>query len=285
MAKASSPVAAWGKNLLRAFAPAGVSLTAEKMKLPPWMQVASTIGTSFLTHRMTGKGLNEIKNALYSQSRELAGENKVNASKMLSGLSNLKKRITAGGTGVSEKPALVKIQELEEAAKDGKVGVNELADFKRKINELRGSLFEKDLGKAGMKTAKRNLNDVSGIIDNTIKEFDNPEFQKVYSDANTLHGGIAETQAVAKWLGKHFKESGVTGAVLKYFMPSLFNKGLVAIPAAQAYKFAKAVLTKEGYRKAYWQVLKEASNENMKGTAAAIKNFNKKSEKILEENQ
>jgi len=283
MAKASTPLKALGKNMLRAFVPGGVSVAGEKLNLPPWMQVASTLGTSFLTHRLTGKGLHKVKNALYDQSKQIAGEETVSASKLDKNLLNLKKTISSGGSAPSDAEALKKIKEIRAGIQDGKIGVNKLSDYRRKVNEIKGGLFEKDLGKAGVRTARRNMNSVSKELDGAVKLFDNPEFQEIYKDANSLHGGLAETESVAKWLKGNIKNLGITGGILKYLAPSVFSSAKYALPAAQAYKFVKALATKPGYRKAYWDVLKSASKESLKGTAADVKKFNKESEKILEE--
>jgi len=279
MAKGSSALKSLGKNILRAFVPGGVSVAGEKLDLPPWMQVASVIGTSLLTHRFTGKSLKDVERGLYSQARELASDTKVDATKMSKNLGKLGKRISSGGTAPSETQALTKIKELENAIKDGKASVNELMDFKRKINEIRSSLFAKDLGKAGVKTAKRNLNAVASEVDDAIKSFKNPQFQEIYKDANSLHKGMADTNKIFKFIDKNKQLSGLGSVMLKYFFPSVLKPAGAVAGAGQVWNFASSLLKNPGYRKAYWDVLKSAMKEDVKGTAAALKRFNKKTEK------
>ena len=269
-----------GRNILAAFAPAGVSLFAEKANLPPWAQVASTIGTSYLTHRLTGKGLNDIERGLYKKSRELAGDNVISAKNLKNSAQKLITELEKGGIEASDKPALKKITDALGEIKDDKIKLQDLLDTKVKLNEVRGQLFEKDLGKAGVRAARKKINDVAKLFDNTIKEFENPEFQQIYKQANQLHGGRAETTKTYNFLKKNILPSGIGAVILKTLVPSAAKGALAAVPVAQVGYFMKALAKYPGYRKAYFEILKNAAKEDARGTISAVKKLEKKTEKL-----
>lgn len=269
-----------GKTLLGAFAPAGVSLFTEKAELPAWSQVAATVGTGFLTHRLTGTSLKDMNKELYQRSRALAGDTKVSAKPLAQAAEKLTESLKKGGIATSDRPALTKLRQIQQASKPGEIGVTELMDFKRKINEARGMLFARDLGKPGVASARRNLNAVSKIVDKGLKTFKNNEFQEAFRDANQLYSGMKETARMANWMKQHRLFTGTGGALLKYLFPSVGLKAGVGIGATlQAGQFVKTLAKNPAYRKAYWNVLKNAAKEDIRGTATAVKRFNKETEK------
>jgi len=283
--KGSTAAKTIGRNILGAFAPAGVSLFTEKMEMPGWAQAAATIGTSFLAHRLTGTGLNSMKNKLYSSANESAKGATVNAKNLTSNAEKMIRDLKVGGIEASDKEAIRKLRDALKETKNGKIGVDDLMSLKRKLNEARGTLFSKDLGRSGVKSARRKLDQVAGLFDNTIKEYKNPEFQKIYKQANQLHGGMAETQRIYDFLKTNFKESGISAFLLKTVLPKFLTKGSQVTGVAQTGQFIKALSKYPGYRKAYFDVLKNASKEEIRGTAAAIKRLEKKTEELDSDKQ
>lgn len=268
-----------GRTILGAFAPAGVSLLGEKREWPAWAQAASTIGTSFLTHRLTGKSIREMKNALYQKAENLSKDAMVSSKGLKNNLLKQKTKISKGGTAASDTPTLPKINELLKKTKADSISIEELMATKRKINEARGTLFAKDLGKAGVKTARKNLNDLSKNIDTAISEFKNPEFQQAYKQANQIHGGMAANSRISQFIFDHPALSGVGAAFLKFVTPGALKTIGTVAGAGQMAKFFKNIAKNPGYRKAYFNVLKNAAKEEVKGTAGALKRFNKEQEK------
>jgi len=269
-----------GRTILGAFAPAGASIAAEKAKLPPWAQIASTIGTSFLTHRLTGKGLRDIERGLYRNARELAADNEISATSLRNGIKNQIKNLKKGGIEQSDREALRKLNDTLGAIKDNKIKISDLMETKVKLNEARGKLFAKDLGKSGVRAARKKLKDVAGLLDKNVEKFDNPKFQTTLKQANQLHSGVAETRKMFNFIKDHPQLSGLSSLALKYLFPSLIKWGGPIAAAGQVGQFMKAMTKFPGYRKAYFDVLKNAAKEEVRGTAGALKKFNKQTEDL-----
>jgi len=274
----------FGKNILSAFAPAGVSVVSEKAGLPPWAQVASTIGTSFLTHRLTGKSLKEVEGALHSHAKKLAGDSTISAKTLENNFSGLKKILEKGVSTPTTNAIKSTIKELKGKIKSGNISVEDLTEAKSRIYEKKSEVFAK-LGFKDAKGTEGLWKKLTKDIDNTIKEYEkiNPEFSKVYRQANSLTKGIADTKKMGKWLLDNKFLTGLGGILLKTTLPVIFQEGLIGTGAAQAGLFMRSLARNPGYRKAYFDVLKNASKEDLKGTATALKVFNKKTEQNIPE--
>ena len=269
------------RTMAASFIPGAASVASEKLNLSPGQKAMAVLGTSFLTHRMTGKGLRDIENGLYGQARNLAGKNVVNASQQRQALINLRNELIKGGIEETDKAALAKIEDsLKLFSENGDISVADAMDLARKINVRRGLLFAKDIGRVGVKTARRNLNKVADIVKGTIKRFDNPAFQHFFSEANSLHAGQSETSAIFNWIRNNKTLSGLSYAAMKFLNPKWLSTAGAAGAATQTWKFMKSLGKYPGYRNAYFDIIKRAARQDVRGTASALRRFNKANEKI-----
>ena len=274
----------FGKNILSSFAPAGVSVVSEKAGLPPWAQVASTIGTSFLTHRLTGKSLKDVQKSLYSQANELSKDASISSKSLENNFSGLEKILEKGVSTPTTNAIQGTINELKSKIKSGNISVEDLTSAKSRIYEKKSEVFAK-LGFKESKGTEGLWKKLTKDIDNTISEYEkiNPEFSKVYRQANSLTKGMEDTKKMGKWFLENKFLTGPGGILLKMVLPTTFKGGLIATTAAQTGLFIRSLAKNPGYKKAYFDVLKNAANEDLKGTSQALKVFNKKTEQNLPE--
>ena len=259
-------------TVLNAFAPAAAFTGAKKADLPPWMTVGATLGTSLLTHRLTNKAVPQIRNDLYKRAGDMSKGQVIYSDKLLDRIDGLYEQLQKGGK-TSAKSSVMKFMDNIRAKAIG--GGIELDD----VIEARKNLFEesKMLTKQQYKPTERYWNQARKVLDDTIKDYKNPEFQKVFREANSLHRGIKESRKMEAWVKGHLKESAIGlggNFLLRHLQIASGLSPLKAAAATKAYYFTKALVKNPGFRKAYKDVLKNAANENIRGTSRALKNFN-----------
>lgn len=187
------------------------------------------IGTILAGSMINPKSAETLKKQLYDEARSLrAPDAKVDAFKLQNNVKKYRQDLQKGGSAPYKTAALKKLDELEEAAKSGDIGVEELEKFKISINTLRGALYEEFKGnKAGRKLAKASLDRVSNIVDKglDVYGFANPEWLSVYRQANEVHGAIAQSSRARNFIARTAKKYGVHG-----ILPALGIGHAVGIP-------------------------------------------------------
>lgn len=268
------------KTLLNAFAPATAFVSTKKMDLPPWMQVGATIGTSLLMHRATGKSIKDINNELFKKRDELAKGIMIPGQSIVSGIDNLQSQMSKGFKTFSPKSKVYTLSdELKSKAQGGAVPLEDLIQMRTEA--LKESKLMTKQEKA---FSDKYWNSLIGVIDDGIKLYEstNPEFGKIYREANSLYRGIEESKKMGNFLKKHWKGStlGIAGEVLlKTLGIPLGGATIGGLAAGKTYNFTKALIKNPGFRKAYKDVLKSAANKNIRGTSRTLKNFNQIAEK------
>lgn len=274
------------KNVLNAFAPASAFVATKKADLPPWLQASATIGTSLLMHRATGKSLKQINKDLYDKSSEMSKNVMLPSTGLENRLNNLESVMSKGLKTAPKSRILNLIDEMKAKASGGAVPLDDLIQYRKDIIET-SKEFTKELRKGSEKFWKP----LRAAVDNTIGDYEklNPEFSKVFREANSLFRGINESKKIENFLSKNKFGSSVSGLASAYLMKTL--KSMVgitpttALVGAKSYFFINALRKNPGFRKAYKDILKNAANENVRGTSRALKNFNQIAEKdkIFEE--
>lgn len=157
----------------------------------------------------------KLGKSLYAQAKEARPTDaKIGAKNLLKNSESFEKQLLKGDPGASsKKKSLDLIKEIKSKIKNDNIEIEELEQFKRDINEARSSLYETfKSDKVGKKSAKRNLDMVSNLVDKSLKEYGkvNPEWEAFYRPANEVHGAIAQSHKarnnimrVAKKYGMH----------------------------------------------------------------------------------
>lgn len=277
--KGGSKIGSLGRTALGAFVPAGVATVAEKENLPSWMQAASTIGSSFLIHRLTGKGLKDMEKALYKKAESLLPEGaSVDASQLESKIGRLETGLRKGLEAPSESAVLKTLDKFRNKIQDGEIAIDELTAARRSLVEM---TLTDEVRKSPR--ARTLLKSVFKDIDDTIGEYGkkNPEYVETYRQANSLHRGMQESKKIGNWIKQHPYLATAAGSFLGVFSPLGLGTSLAA---GKSLAIGSALARNPGLRKAYWEVLKNASKQEVKGTATALKKFNSQLKKTdLEE--
>ena len=298
MPRAATTAGRIGRGLVATGLPAAASVLTKKGKLPPWAQAAATIGTSLAAHKLTGLDARQIERGLYREARTSAGNATINARQGIRGtggarglpsfeseLRTMRNEILRGGTSsVYKDPTLKHINDLLNSIhrNKGNMSIQELLAFRENINTTRGTLFKRAMsGEVNAPKAKRLINNLNGSLDNFLNRYQNPEFQRAYRTANSIHKGRMDTRKIYEFLSSHaFNKtysSGV-GLGLAYSMingsiGTIAGKAAPAAAIAQAGAWANAMAKNPGLRYAFREFLRSASREELKATGKALNNL------------
>lgn len=247
------------------------------------------LGTILAGSMINPKSAEKLKDSLYAQAREAKpADASVTAKNLLKKTNDFEKQLLKGDPSASsKKKSLSLIKEIKDKVKNNEINVDELEEFKRNINEARSGLYEEfKVDKVGRKSAKRNLDHVSKLVDDTLNEYGktNPEWEAFYRPANEVHGAIAQSKRVRHWLAGNIKKIG--------FAPLLAEMGLYHLggfPATAAAtgagaagfvgaeiasRFMKSPTLRKHYMNVVNSALKEdaiAVHENLKRLDEALK--------------
>jgi hypothetical protein len=242
-------------------------------------QQATKLGAMVLTSLINPKSANKYKDMLYSEADNLVHKNAtVSARNIGSEARSLIRDLKKGGSAASKTPTMTKAEEILKRIKGGRIEVKELTEFKKTINEARGSLYKDiNLDKAGRKAGLANLNRASKIVDNGLKEYGkaNPAWEKLYRSANEAHGAIVESQKASNWIKRqipHLKYPGTVGLIAETILApgkaaATVAGGAATIGGVKAYELSHRILNSPVLRKHYMNVWKAGLEENAKAFA------------------
>jgi hypothetical protein len=240
------------------------------------------LGTILVGSLINPKSADKLRNDLYKQASEARpADATVSAKKLSSNASHIENALMKGDPSAgSKKKSLSLLKDIKSKVKNNEINVEELEQFKRDINEARSGLYEEfKSNKAGRKTAKRNLDSVSKIIDKGLNEYGkkNPEWEAFYRPANEVHGAIAQSHKARNWIAKHIKKIGFPAVLAE---AGIYHAG--GIPAAAvattagaatlfgaefAARFAKSPTLRKHYLNLITSALKEdiiSTRQNLK---------------------
>lgn len=250
------------------------------------------LGTIVAGSFINPKAAENLKNDLFSKAREARpAEAKVASRSLIKAADKLEKKLMQGDP---KSPSKTKssdlIKTIKEKAKSGEISLDELEEFKRNINEARSGLYEEfKSNKAGRKSAKRNLDSVSKLIDGSLNEYgkQNPKWEAFYRPANEVHGAIAQSQRARNWVTRHIGKLGSAALLAElglYHGASPVAAGISlgagvagAALTVEAQALAQRVFRSPTLRKHYIQLL----NGAMKEDVVVVRENLKKMEKEL----
>lgn len=280
LSKAPTAVEAFGKNLLNAFVPAGVSIGAEQANLPPWMQAAATIASSILTHKFTNKSLKDIERTWQKNARNALKDEMIDVgpihNKVTSFIDEIKR------TKLKNSPSR---QFLEKQAE----GILEKTQRRfLPFDEWDG--ISQSLGEVGreareLKAGKKLLGQLQSIVQQGSDQLkrNNPKGYKAYRLANSLTRGMNETRFIENWIRKNkllAAHSGVFALFLKGALGGgTLGKAALGGVGLKGAEIAGSLARNRGLRRAYFEIIKNAAEENTKGTLSALKKFNSQAKK------
>lgn len=254
------------------------------------------MGTVFLGSLATEngwKGAEKYKNSLYEEARSLRPQDAKIASKNLFGAATkLKKELEMGGKSASTSKSLEKINEIIEKTKKGKspLEINELEEFSKKINEAKAGLYTEFQGnKLGRKSAKRNLDRTSGIINDALGEYGkkNKKWYSKFQEAQQTHGAIEGSRKISNWFGRHHKSltTGTVGSLLaeSIYSPSTvlpsIGVGAIGTTIVKGSELVARIIKSPSLRKYYFNVLDGATRNDIQFVRHNLKKLSEEIEK------
>lgn len=255
------------------------------------------LGTFVLGSMINPKAAQKLNTDLYAQAKaNRPADATVNAKNLKNKITNFRKELLKGGTSESKSKTLKKLDELENSIKNGKIEVEELEGFKKSINEARQGLFDEfQTNKVGRNAAKRNLNEASKIVDNTLTEYGktNPAWEKPYREANEVFGAISQSRFVRDKITKALKSMkghlawpaiGLFGIGAHSPVPTLKALGTAGVSGAAAItagELIAKVMKSPKLRELYFKLIKNAAKENLLSTRKTLEKLNKDLEKEI----
>lgn len=176
-------------------------------------KTATKIGSTFFLSALNPKGAAKYGDKLYKDAKALVPKDaKVPAKNLFRSSEMLKRDLEKGGSAAYKTPALTKVKEIQDKIQKGKgsINVDDLTQFKVDINQAREGLYgDVNLSKNGRGMAKRNLDSTARVVDDALKEYGrfNPEWEKLYRNANEVHGAIANSGKVGKNIARIIKQN------------------------------------------------------------------------------
>lgn len=252
---------------------------------------ATKIGAYAVSALINPGSANKAKAELYDLARKARPERvKVEAKLLPRDLNSIERNLSKGGSAPWKDKLFKKINEIRERMTGNTIEVGELERFKASVNDIISELYaEKNIDKIGIKSAQRYVNKIAKSVDNGLSDYGkiNPKWEKVYREANDMHGAIAQSKKVRNMISRQVKKHG------KHLLLPLFGLGHAAGPALSGKIVAGAALGGAGLagsemvvkafknptiRKLYADIIKAAARDN----APTVENLLKKMEKEVE---
>jgi hypothetical protein len=255
------------------------------------------MGTVVLGSLGTGagiKGADKFKNSLYEEANALKPKGaSMRGLNLYNKALALKKRLESGGASPASAGALEKVNEILASIKKnkGKISIDELEDFGKKINVQREALYTDFQGKkGGRKMAKANLDETSSLVKGALKEYGktNPKWYAKWSEAQDVHAAIEGSKRISYFMEKNLKTIGkysigpvVIGAITNpaAAIPTI-GASLVGYGILKGSELTARFMKSKSLRKYYLNILDGAARKD-----ATFMNHNlAKLEKEIEDN-
>lgn len=252
---------------------------AKSMGVGEGGQAAAKLGTFFLAG-LTGKG--NVKK-YWKKEYELADKAipkraRLDATKLDNRLTKLERELRKGGIETPSQKFVEKpLKEIQKIIHEGELKVDDAVAAKKKINELRSSLFTDVKGKGGQKYARTKINEVANALDEALEIYgkENPEFFKHYKAANEAYGGFFQSKKVSNWIASKVPY-GRMGKNAFFLMEAIFKPSTLkfTVPAYGLFKggeLASRLIKSPTLRKYYTNLVKSAIDENKTGVLKNLK--------------
>lgn len=264
---------------------------AEKLGLGEKGQIATKLGTFFLSG-LTGKGnVKKFWNEQYKLAdKSIPSKARFNASNLDRKLDKLSVNLSKGGIETPSQRFITKpLEEIQSVIHNGEMRVEDAIAAKRKINELRSSLFDEVKGKNARKFARTKINDVAKYLDEALENYgkENPTFYKHYKAANEAYGGFQQSKRVGRWINRAIPlgKMGKTGLLIleSLFKPTTLPYTVGGFTAIKSGELLTRMFKNPTLRRYYSGLMKSAINENKTGLIRNLRGIEKEMQKNPED--
>lgn len=243
-------------------------------------QAAAKLGSFFLAGLMGRGNVKKYWNQQYRLAEEaLPADAKIDSFLLDSRLRKIERELERGISTPSKNFVKRPLEQIRKKAIRGEVGIDELIEMKKDINELRGSLYKDLTGKQSIRYAQGKINEVANLLDSEIQRYGkgNPKFLSHYKNANDAYAGFNQSRRVGNWIGKQIKTIG-KGPIL--ILEGLFRKLIpasgVGFVGLKAGELMTRITRNPTLRRFYSNMMKDALKENSAGFLRNLKSLEKK---------
>lgn len=263
------------------------STGAEKVGFGEKGQAAAKIGTFFLSG-LVGKGnVKKYWNEQYKLADEAVPSRAyLDANKLDMQLDKLLGELRKGGIETpSQKFVQKPVKELKRITQYGEMKVEDAIAAKKKINELRSSLFEDVKGAGARKHARTKINDVAKFVDESLENYgkENPVFFKHYKNANEAYAGFQQSKRVGNWISRAipFGKIGKGGLLIleAIFKPATLKATIPGVAVFKTGELVTRMFKNPTLRRFYGNLIKDAINENKGAFVKNLRGMEKEIEK------
>lgn len=260
---------------------------AEKVGIGEKGQVATKLGAFFLAG-LTGKGnVKKYWNKQYELAEKaVPADATFSAGKLERQLDKLESELKKGGIETSSQKFVQKpLEELRRTIDFGEMRVEDAIAAKKKINELRSSLFDEVKGKAARKGARTKINQIANFLDQSIEQYgkENPTFYEHWKNANEAFGGFQQSKRVGRWIARTLPINKLgKGSILiaeAIFKPATLPLTLGGVAAFKGAELLTRMFKNPTLRKYYTNLMKSAVDENKTGVLRNLSRMEKELKK------
>lgn len=234
-----------------------------------------------------GKGIDKVKQEAYNKRDELIPDVGLlqRGNHLLDNLDKLETQLKSGSISTPSTTGTLKaVNDLQKDIANRGMTIKELIDAKVKVNELRSGLFDEVKDTVTRKSAKKNLNNLSKVLDEEIKLTGTkyPKFYEAQKEADLIHGTIEQSKKASSAIHRNLKKTGLAKAGilaleevfgLGSFIPGTLAAGAGAYGALRGSELAYRFMKNKKLRDYYLDVIKESSKENSPNLVRALKDF------------
>lgn len=251
-------------------------------------QAAAKVGTFFLGS-ILGKGsVKKFWNEKYKEAEKaIPSEALMDSNRLHRKLNNLQASLKKGGIKTPSQSFVEKpLKELKKLTGSGEMRVEDAVAAKKKINELRSSLFDEVKGRGGQKYARTRINDIANSLDDALEKYGkkNKSFYTPYKEANEAFAGYQQSKKLANWINRAipFGKLGKNAIFIAEILmkPASLKVVAPALGAMKGGEIAFRMLANPTLRKYYRNILKDGISQNK---APFIKNLRKMEEELKKE--
>ncbi len=243
-------------------------------------QEIGKFGTMIVSSMINPKGVKQLYNNYYNEALRLAPEEaRVSAKPLEKSLNSLKKSLSEGLDAPTEEAVMKVVKKATDKIQDGQVSVREMMASNRSLNEIMGD-------PEFLKRAKNLFPELKKGINNTISQYENPEFLKNWKSANEAFGGFYQSQKLSRFIEqkmgikpiKHALFTAAGETILGHpeaILPTLgiATTGYVGIKGVE---LMQRIFANPTLRKYYGEVLTNAAKENVVAMNNAAEKLDKK---------
>lgn len=262
----------------------GVGLAGGSESQKEWAKLG-VLGISAFIHP---KAAENYYNKQFNLAREARPKGAtVRSPRLTQDVNTIEQELQRGGSETWKTKLQTKLNEIKGSLSGDYIEVEDLEAYKRSLNNIISELFaERNVGKTGIKSARRYVNKIAKSIDGALTDYGkvNPTWESYYRPANEAFGAVQQSKKASNWIMKNIKKLGLSHAGATALMtylagPAGLVKGAAAaaatVPTIKVAETITQIFKSPKLRKNFFDLYKGAVAENATAASRAAKELEK----------